>query len=358
MIPRSLLLGQWGQFMFSAGGRDDSAKSRIARVSAVRLQDDSRSMLIHYPGVQMGSRGSPLLRSQTPLLVFLTPSLASTSSLATVHPCRSYLAIANLSLPKGSFSASHASRHASSAASAARQPSPDGNNAASRPQPLLRPRPARSPEELKNRQSTLLDRIRNNLSKPRDGLGSKEDRDRQVDSLLGISDNSTRDEAESTSGDRKNTASWTEPTIEEERAARRRKEYELAQREQEGQSDRQGRIARGMQMPPRDNARIQEQPAMEVAEATRAVATIKSRPSLGRTIQVLPDRGMDVGRAMRTLAINCKLNNVRRDAARQRYYERPGLKRKRVKRERWRRRFKIGFKAIVAKVKSMRRKGW
>ncbi|KAL8897395.1 MAG: hypothetical protein Q9207_007237 [Kuettlingeria erythrocarpa] len=305
----------------------------------------------------MGSRGSPLLRSQTPLLVFLTPSLASTSSLAAVHPCRSYLAIANLTLSKGLFSASNASRHASSAASAARQPSSDGNDAASRPQPLLRPRPARSPEELKSRTSTLLDRIRN-LSKPRDGLRSKEDRDRQLDSLLGISDSSTRDEADSPSGDRNGTTSWREPTSEEERAARRRKEYELAQKEQEGQSGRQGRIARGMQMPPRDNARIEQQPGMEVAEATRATATIKSRPSLGRTVEILPGRGMDLGRAMRMLDINCNINNVRRDAARQRYYERPGLKRKRVKRERWRRRFKIGFKAIVAKVKSMRRKGW
>ncbi|KAI4178341.1 MAG: hypothetical protein LQ346_007484 [Caloplaca aetnensis] len=307
--------------------------------------------------MQIGSRGSPLLRSQTPLLAFLTPSLASTSSLAAVHPCRTYLAIANLSLQKGLSSASNASRHASSAAAAAQQPSSDGNDAASRPQPLLRPRPRRSPEELKNRTSTLLDRIRD-LSKPRDGLGSKEDRDRQVDSLLGISDSSTRDEAGSPSGDHKDTASWREPTIEEERAARRRKEYELAQREQEGQSGRQGKIARGMQMPPRDNARIQQQPGMEVAEATRAAATIKSRPSLGRTVEILPDRGMDLGRAMRMLDINCNINNVRRDAQRQRYYERPGLKRKRLKSERWRRRFKIGFKAIVAKVKSMRRKGW
>lgn len=313
-------------------------------------------MLIHYPGMQVGSRGSPLLRSQTSLLVFLTPSLASASAFAAAHPCRTCLAIANLSLPKRLPSASDASRHASSAAAAAQQPSPEGDGA-SRPQPLLRPRPARSPEEIKSRQSTLLDRIRN-PSKPQDALETKEARDRKIDSLLGKSDGMIRHDVGSPSGEYEDTASWTERTIAEHRAAQRRKDYELAQKERERQEGKQGKIVRGMRMPPMDHVAVQQQHTLEIAEATRAAATIRSRPSLGRAVEVFPDRGMDLGRALKSLEVNCALNNVRRDANKQRFHERPGLKRKRLKSERWRRRFKIGFKAVVAKVKSMRRKGW
>ncbi|KAL8758092.1 MAG: hypothetical protein Q9184_004036 [Pyrenodesmia sp. 2 TL-2023] len=300
--------------------------------------------------MQIGSRGSPLLRSQTSLLVFLTPSLASTPTFAAAHPCRTYLAIANLSLAKRLPSASNAPRHASSAAAAAaQQPSPDGDGAASRPQPLLRPRPARSPEEIKSRQTTLLDRIRN-ASKPQDALGTKEARDRKIDSLLGKGDDITRYNTGSPSGEHEDTASWTERTIAEHRAAQRRKEYELAQKERDRQDGRQGKIIRGMRMPPTDHIAIQQQHTVETAEATRAAATIKSRPSLGRAIEVFPDRGMDLGRALKNLEVECALNNVRKDAIRQRFHERPGLKRKRLKSERWRRRFKIGFRAVVAKA--------
>lgn len=306
--------------------------------------------------MQVGPRGSPLLRSQTSLLVFLTPSLASASAFAVAHPCRTYLAIANLSLPNRLASASNASRHASSTAAAAQQPSPDGDGAASRPQPLLRPRPARSPEEIKSRQSTLLDRFRS-PSKPPDALETKEARDRKIDSLLGKGDRMTRDDAGSPSGEHEDTASWMERTIAEDRAAQRRKEYELAQKERDRQDGKQGKIVRAMRMPPTSHAPLEQQP-YEKAEATRAAATIKSRPSLGRAVEVFPDRGMDLGRALKSLEVSCALNNVRRDANRQKFYERPGQKRKRLKSERWRRRFKIGFKAVVAKVKSMRRKGW
>ncbi|KAL9039264.1 MAG: hypothetical protein Q9214_004947 [Letrouitia sp. 1 TL-2023] len=93
-------------------------------------------------------------------------------------------------------------------------------------------------------------------------------------------------------------------------------------------------------------------------EPTRAQATIKSRPSVGRTVEVLPSRGMDLGRAIRTLEITCAVNNIRQDSIRQKFHERPGMKRKRLKRERWRRRFGEGFRAVVGKVKTMRRKGW
>ena len=90
----------------------------------------------------------------------------------------------------------------------------------------------------------------------------------------------------------------------------------------------------------------------------RAKRTVRSRPAVGRTIEVNPDRGMDVGRALKSLDIACAVNKVRQDQSRQRFHERPGMKRKRLESERWRKMFKESFRATVMRVKEMRRKGW
>lgn len=42
----------------------------------------------------------------------------------------------------------------------------------------------------------------------------------------------------------------------------------------------------------------------------------------------------------------------------QRFHERPGLKRKRLKSQRWRARFKTGFKAAVSRVLELKKQGW
>ncbi|KAF1353823.1 hypothetical protein BDV97DRAFT_396631 [Delphinella strobiligena] len=81
-------------------------------------------------------------------------------------------------------------------------------------------------------------------------------------------------------------------------------------------------------------------------------------PSVGRTVAVDPNRGMDVGRAFRSLEINCSRNKVRADFNRQRFHERGGLKRKRLRSERWRRRFKEGFRGMVKMVSQMKKQGW
>ena len=90
----------------------------------------------------------------------------------------------------------------------------------------------------------------------------------------------------------------------------------------------------------------------------RAKRTVRSRPTVGRTIEVEPHRGIDVGRALRNLDIACSVNRVKQDMFRQRFHERPGLKRKRLKSERWRKMFMQSFKATVMRVREMRRKGW
>ena len=85
---------------------------------------------------------------------------------------------------------------------------------------------------------------------------------------------------------------------------------------------------------------------------------IKLDSTVGRTIAVAPERGIDVGRAFRMLDMRCAQNSVRRDFQRQRFYERPGLKRKRLKSERWRKRFKESFQKTVGLVVRLKGQGW
>ena len=98
--------------------------------------------------------------------------------------------------------------------------------------------------------------------------------------------------------------------------------------------------------------------SVTLEQAKRAKRTVRSTPSVGRTIEINPERDADFGRAVRALDIQCAVNRVRSDQARQRYHERGGAKRKRLKSERWRKLFKASFQAAVGRVKEMRRKGW
>ncbi|KAF3930768.1 hypothetical protein ABW20_dc0101445 [Dactylellina cionopaga] len=77
-------------------------------------------------------------------------------------------------------------------------------------------------------------------------------------------------------------------------------------------------------------------------------------PTAGRSIAV---RGGDVGGALMQLRRICSENSIARDAATQRFHERPGLKKKRLRRERFRRRFKYSFKKMVTTVLEMKRQG-
>ena len=67
---------------------------------------------------------------------------------------------------------------------------------------------------------------------------------------------------------------------------------------------------------------------------------------------------MDLATGFKTLNTSIRVNRVKTDHIRQRFHERPGLKRKRLKSERWRRSFKTGFQEMVGKIKDMRKKGW
>jgi small subunit ribosomal protein MRP21 len=92
-----------------------------------------------------------------------------------------------------------------------------------------------------------------------------------------------------------------------------------------------------------------------VSKAERMIS-LKLNPSTGRSVTI--NAGIDVGRGFRLLEQSCARNRVRNDATKQRFHERGGLKRKRLRRERWRKRFMEGFKATIGRVKQLKKQGW
>jgi len=101
---------------------------------------------------------------------------------------------------------------------------------------------------------------------------------------------------------------------------------------------------------------IMEGIAMDTRIPKPVRVPIKLNPSTGRSISL--GAGIDVGRGFRLLEQSCARNKVKSDANKQRFHERGGLKRKRLRRERWRKRFMEGFKATVGRVKQLKNQGW
>ncbi|RYO98103.1 hypothetical protein DL765_010937 [Monosporascus sp. GIB2] len=84
--------------------------------------------------------------------------------------------------------------------------------------------------------------------------------------------------------------------------------------------------------------------------------TMRLVPRLGRTVHV--SKNVDVARSFTILAIQVAQNRIRQEFQYQRFHERPGLKRKRLKSERWQKRFKRGFKETVRRVRELTKQGW
>lgn len=89
---------------------------------------------------------------------------------------------------------------------------------------------------------------------------------------------------------------------------------------------------------------------------TKPNIPMRLNPAAGRTVQVSPN--LDLTRAIRKMEMLVGRNSVRRDFNTQRYHERGGLKRKRLRRERWRKNFKASFTATVARVHELKKQGW
>lgn len=91
------------------------------------------------------------------------------------------------------------------------------------------------------------------------------------------------------------------------------------------------------------------------------------RPVVGRTVELTASgstangnaaRNIDFAKALARLDMQVKVNRVKQDVNRQRFHERNGLKRKRLRSERWRRRFMDGFKATCKRVSDLAKQGW
>lgn len=89
---------------------------------------------------------------------------------------------------------------------------------------------------------------------------------------------------------------------------------------------------------------------------------IRAKAVTGRTIFV-KDRMTPTTAPTPQLALNqlgrmVSQQKVKTKFFQQRFHERPGLKRKRLASERWRKRFKTGFKATVSRVLELKKQGW
>lgn len=80
--------------------------------------------------------------------------------------------------------------------------------------------------------------------------------------------------------------------------------------------------------------------------------------SYGRTVKLDPAKGRDIVRGLGMLGSLITRNRVKNDFHRQKFHERPGLKRKRLHSERWRARFKVGFDGTCKRVTELTKKGW
>ncbi|TGJ85808.1 hypothetical protein E0Z10_g2949 [Xylaria hypoxylon] len=85
-------------------------------------------------------------------------------------------------------------------------------------------------------------------------------------------------------------------------------------------------------------------------------AHLRMVPRTGRTVYV--KRDVDVARSFKLLSIQVAQNKLRSDFQSQRFHERPGKKRKRLRGDRWQRRFKKGFKATISRVRELTAQGW
>ena len=95
---------------------------------------------------------------------------------------------------------------------------------------------------------------------------------------------------------------------------------------------------------------------MDMKAPTPPRVPIRLNPAAGRTVYITTR--IDLTKGIRSVDRLCASNRVRQDFTAQRYHERPGLKRKRLRRERWRKNFKASFKATVARVTELKKQGW
>jgi hypothetical protein len=112
----------------------------------------------------------------------------------------------------------------------------------------------------------------------------------------------------------------------------------------------------GPPMPKFDVADLMNDIKKEIMPPPPPRTPMRLTPTTGRTVHIT--QMTDLARSFGMLEASCRRNRIKQTFNYQRFHERPGLKRKRLKSERWRRRFMLGFKATVKRVKQMKKQGW
>jgi ribosomal protein S21 len=85
---------------------------------------------------------------------------------------------------------------------------------------------------------------------------------------------------------------------------------------------------------------------------------IHVKPRTGRSVVVDPKKADDLGAKLRSLEYLCVRNRVKADFNMQKFHERPGLKRKRLASQRWRRNFRGRLNGVISRVNDLRVQGW
>ncbi|KAI1177909.1 hypothetical protein F4777DRAFT_152768 [Nemania sp. FL0916] len=98
-------------------------------------------------------------------------------------------------------------------------------------------------------------------------------------------------------------------------------------------------------------------PAQHENKAPKAPkVSLRLVPRTGRTVFVR--HNVDVAKAFGQLSKSVAFNRIPQQLREQRFHERPGMKRKRLRSERWQKKFTQGFKATVSRVRYLTRQGW
>ncbi|EEH44164.1 uncharacterized protein PADG_00453 [Paracoccidioides brasiliensis Pb18] len=90
------------------------------------------------------------------------------------------------------------------------------------------------------------------------------------------------------------------------------------------------------------------------------VPTINLRlgPELGRSVSVDPNAGIDVAAAFQMMETRVRRNRVKSMMMKQRFHVRRGQLKKELRRERWRRLFKMSFQHTLRRCEQLRKQGW
>ncbi|KAL9628709.1 MAG: hypothetical protein Q9204_005722, partial [Flavoplaca sp. TL-2023a] len=210
----------------------------------------------------LGSRAPSLLGPHTPLLVFLAPLLESALPVAVARPCSKHLATTSSARHRRPIRSQQALRQSSSAAAAAAgQRSSEDDLPQPNDEPLLKPHRGPQPDA-KRRQMSILERLKDQSRNTQAPISDQE-RDRQIDSLLGRPSHDPDGIPNSSPALQRYDGLTSADIVERSRTESRRKEFAAAEK----LTSRQKGFAHGMKMPPRV-AESKQQDFLQLQEPT------------------------------------------------------------------------------------------